>query len=545
MNEFTEAGEQDVGGTGPDLRLLFVRGLSRSLPWVILLIVVGAGVGIGIGLLQPNRYVSNAKLSLRMGAREQLTAESLINFDERQHAPPPTMVDELQMLSDVAIYEHVARELGPRVILQPADPERDDGPLTSLPVRLLHRLQGSVLRSMSVSSQRSDEDELRLATKTLRENTTVQNEPGSGVILVSHTSTSPELARGIVQALAAAFIERHRSQFSIQSLLEKSRGQLEKAKQSRDAAAKAYVDQVSQSGIAVLETQVPRLETELGALEVELFAARVRREEIGRLRASLTNRLQGIPAEVEIQRPSVMIPNEEYETQLALKRSLLTRKQEMLIQDRPSEETRRREKEFDNQIAKIDRKLQETPKTIVQGSEMQENLGHAAMESRILDLEVEDEALPVKLGLLESRLETKRTRLSELQKQLLTATMTRKDLASARDAEESRYAHMVDRLSVLEALEHIDANEEANLRVLQAATLEHEKIGPRRASLLLKGLLAGMVVAFALAILRQRFDRRLRYSDTFERARGVPVLGVVPHLSSLGRLRARTLAGGS
>jgi capsular polysaccharide biosynthesis protein len=440
------------------------------------------------------------------------------------------------MLSDVAIFERVARDLGPEVVLRPADPERDDGPLTSLPVRLVHRLQGFVIRSTSSPGSETDEDELRLATKALKQNTTVVNEPGSGVILVSYTATSPESARMIVEALTTAFIERHREQFSIESLLHESRDHLAAARQSRDDAAEAYVEQVIQSGIAGLETQVPRLETEISLLQSKLFEARVRREEIVQLKSSLSDRLQGIPAVILDRRPSVLIPNEEYETLLALKRLLLAQKQEMLIQERPSEEMRRREKEFDNQIAKLDQELKGTPKAVAQGAEMQENLGHSAMETRIVDLEVEDQGLAVRIGLLESKLDTEKSRMSVLQKQLLNATMTRTDLAAARDVEEGRHAHLLNRLSVLEALDKLDVNEEANLRVLQAPTLEREKVGPRRASLLLKGLLAGMLAAFAFAVLRQRFERRLRHPETCEHVRGVPVLGVVPPLSSLRRL---------
>jgi uncharacterized protein involved in exopolysaccharide biosynthesis len=542
LNEFAGMGEQDADGGGPDLRLLFVRGLARSLPWMILLVVLGVAAGALAGLLQPNRFVSNAKLFLRMGAREQLTSESLVELEEREHAPPPTMVDELQMLSDVAIFERIARELGPRVVTQAADPERDDGPLTSGPVRLLHRVQGFLGRRTAELGSDPAEDELRVATRVLREDTVVFNEPRSSVILLSHTSSTPELARTIVQALASAFIQRHREQYSIESLLDRSRKRLEEAKQARDEAAKAYVEQVSQSGIVVLETQVPRLETELSSLEAELFTARVRREELSRVQTSLSNRLKGIPVEVEVQRPSVMIPNEEYETQLALKRMLLAQKQEMLIQSRPSEETRRREKEFDNQIAKVDERLKSTPKAIVQGSEMQENMGRSAMEARIIDTEVEDEALLVKLALLESRVEAKRVRLTELQKQLLGATMMRKDLAAGREAEEQRYAHLLERFSVLEGLENIHG--EANLSVLQAPTLELEKVSPRRGALLLKGLVLGLLAALAFALLRQKLGSRLCDPESFEHARGVPVLGVVPYLGSLRRLRRSALAGG-
>lgn len=206
MNGYTEIDEQD--GTGPDLPILFIRGVLRFLPWMLVLILMGAAGGIAIGLLQPNRYVSNAKLSLRMGAREQLTSESLVDFDERQHAPPPTMQDEMQMLSDAAIFERVASDLGPSVVSQVADPKRDEGRLTFVPVRLLHLLQSFIFRGMAELRSGSPEDALRAATKDLKDNTTVSNEPGSSVILVSSTSSSPELARTIVRALTNAFIER-------------------------------------------------------------------------------------------------------------------------------------------------------------------------------------------------------------------------------------------------------------------------------------------------------------------------------------------------
>jgi len=543
VSEFVDydAPEGEVAQT--DLAQMLRRVLVPALPWMLGFVLLGALGGLALGLLQPNSFQSNSKLFLRIGAREQLTSESLVESDDRQRAPPPTMADELQLLSDVAIFERVAREIGPQVLSRPADPSRDDGPDTPAGARLLHWLQGCLAVRLSELQADPSADELREATKVLRENSSVTNEPRSSVILISSISSTPEMARTIVRALSNAFIQRHREQYSIQALTERSRVQLEEARAARDKSAEAYVDQVSQSGIVVLETQVPRLETELSGLEGELFAAHVRREELSRTRTSLSNRLQGIPAEIEIQRPAVMIPNEEYETQLALKRLLLAQKQELLIQDRPSEERQRREKEFDNQIAKLDERLKATPKVTVQGSDMQQNLGRAAMEARIVDVELEDEALLVKLGLLEARVETKRARWSELQKQLLTSSMARKDLAATRDAQDLRYAQLLGRYSVLQGLENIDASTEANLSVLQAPTLELEKIGPRRGSLFLKGLLFGILGAVSFAFLRAQFERRLCYPESFEQARGVPVLGVVPRIAALRSMGRLALTG--
>jgi uncharacterized protein involved in exopolysaccharide biosynthesis len=470
------ASEEPIGdGAGPDLLHALVRDALRSHRVVLLLILLGTAAGLGVGVLQPNRYVSNAKLFLRMGAREQLTSESLVEVDARQPSSPATMTvaDEIQMLSDVALFERVARDLGPRVILQSADPARDDGPNAPWIIHLFHGAQSFLFRGMKNAGRDSDEDELRQATKVLGSAATVFAERGSNVILVSYTASSPEMAQSVARALVNTFIERHRDQFSIRSLLEKSRSQLEEARLARDAAATACVEQVDPSEILVLETQVPRLEAELTSIENDLFVARMRREEIGQLRASSSAPAPGVPAEIEIRSPSA-------------------------------------------------------PKTPVVGAGVRENLA-----ARNVDLVSEDESLRINIRQLESRVNEKKAAVSELRKELLAVTMLRKDLIATRDAQESRYTHMLARVSVLQALENIDANEEANLCVLQAPTLEPEAVGPRRFSLLSRGLVFGMIAAVAYLAFRHRFEDRLCEPETFEQARGVLVLGIVPYLDSL------------
>lgn len=545
-NGFVETSEVEHDGDGGDGDLVhqIVRGVSRHYPAVFLLVLLGAVAGILAGWVQPSRFVSNAKLLLRFGAREQITSESLVDFEERQRASPPTLVDELQMLSDVAIFERVAMELGPEKILRPGDPALDDGTTASAPLPLLHRIQALGARwatSHEDVSELNAPQRLRAATKILVENTTVANEPGSNVILVSHTSSSPERAREANRALTSAFIERHREQFSIHSLVEKSRERIGQARQTRDEAATAYIDNLNRGGFAQLDSQVRRLEHAITGLENDLFSTRVRLEEITRLTASLSDRLKGIPSVIEIGAPALMITNEEYETQLSLKRTLLTQKQALLVENRPSEEMSRRDRELDKQIAQIEEKLRQTPKTVMQGSEWetQENLGHFAIETRIADLQAEDGSLVVKAGLLEARLNEKQTVMADLQRQLLIATTQRKDLEGARDAEQNRYAHLLERFSVLEALEIIDINEDANLRVLQAPTLEERIVAPKRLSLLVKGVIGGIFAAFAYVLLRQRFDQKLRDPEVFEHARGVPVLGIVPYQRSLRRMPSR------
>jgi uncharacterized protein involved in exopolysaccharide biosynthesis len=229
---------------GPDLRMLFVRGIKRSWPWIAILAAIGASIGLTAGVLQSDAYVSKAKLLLRVGAREAITSESLAMEEEDQRATPPTMIDEVQMISDEAIFERVARRFGPQAILDPATPippsdpalvggaakdaareariEGAEDPLSRLRRRVFGFVQTTWrearyrwLAKEHACPGKECEDCIRIATKTLVENTKIENEQGSNVITVENTSTSPAKAQAIVQALADAFIDRHHHQFCL------------------------------------------------------------------------------------------------------------------------------------------------------------------------------------------------------------------------------------------------------------------------------------------------------------------------------------------
>jgi uncharacterized protein involved in exopolysaccharide biosynthesis len=532
----------DARDEGPDIWVALRRGVSRSRAWVIGLIALGATAGLAAGILAPNTFASHAKLYLRAGAREQVTAESMVGLDENAFVPPPTMADELQMLSDAAIYERVALAIGPRELLRPADPAELDDESQSAPARWLHALQSRLLQWRYAPHECSAEpctECLRRAVKVLNHATDVGIEPGSNVIALAHVSTSPEKARDIAQALIAAFIERHREQFSIQGVLERCREKVAEAKKRRDDAAAAYIEHLNRGDFEELEPETPGLVTEISALETELFNAQVRRKAIAKQRDLLAGRVEPEPVEVPVPGTTVMIPNEEYETQLMMKRSLLAQKQALALENRPIEDARRRTRILDEQISEVDEKLRATPKTIAQKPQFRENAGLAPLSTRTEDLDLEDESLAIQVELLEQRIAEKRAALQELRKRTLVGTLLRKDLEATRDAEESRYKRVLERASAVEALGNIDVNDDANLRVLQAPTLELEKVGPKRFSLLLKGLLAGLVAAIAFALLRRRFDPTLAEPELFEAACGVPVLGVVPLLPSAGRSLAR------
>jgi uncharacterized protein involved in exopolysaccharide biosynthesis len=158
---------------------------------------------------------------------------------------------------------------------------------------------------------------------------------------------------------------------------------------------------------------------------------------------------------------------------------------------------------------------------------------------------MKEQEVDVNIPAIDQRLTEKRKELSDLRKQNLSALLRQRDLESVRDAEEARYKALLQRFSALDELGNIDLHEDPNLRLLQPATFEPEKVAPNRLSLILKGLCGGLLAGLAFAVVRQRLERRLMQPETFERAHGLPVLGVVPDVASLHRLSKRAVFHGS
>jgi uncharacterized protein involved in exopolysaccharide biosynthesis len=438
------APELDEPEPGLDLPALLRRVWSHSSPWICLFAFVGAAAGLVTGLLHPNTFASETKLFLRAGSREQVTSESLLDLGEPQRPAAPTMSDELQMLSDVQILERVARRVGPGEILSAADPSDQDGRSASFPVRIFHWVQGLCFRVHTSPHDCSGDcpDCLHLAVKTLRDSVSITNERPSNVIVISCTSTSPERARDLAQAVADTFVERHREQFSLDSLLTAGRAKLELAKQARDDAACAYFDFLTQSGLPDAENHDPAV-------------------------------LLGL----------MSVPNEEYETQLALKRSLLAQRQILLLGSHTVDEMHRVERTIDEQVARIDERLATAL------SDKRERAAHFNEYQRIHD-----------------------------------------DLDLARTTTELRYKQLLERFTSLESLANTSVQDDPNLHLLQAPTLEVDKIGPHRLLFLIQGVIAGIAAGLAVGLAREWFERRWCHPDTFESHSGIPVLAVVPHL---------------
>src|SRR5262249_21671949 len=96
------------------------RGLARSLPWIAGCALARLVVRLVAGLVSPNQYVSEGKIEVRLGEREsRAPASALLPADDERPGPPPGIRDEIELLSNPAVYERVAVALGPARLLAP------------------------------------------------------------------------------------------------------------------------------------------------------------------------------------------------------------------------------------------------------------------------------------------------------------------------------------------------------------------------------------------------------------------------------------------
>lgn len=312
---------------------LVIQALWRSRVWIIALTFVGLIYGLYDGLRRPNVYLSQAKLLLRLGEREQMTGESLLGTSVSRESRP-TIEDEIHMLYDEDVFMRVVKHVGPARLLEIEDPRSSDGPNTSPIVKAMHTVQAALMGAgNTANSGRYSEDQLAvLATDALMKDTFIMAEDNSNVITVRTVSTSPGKARYVAGLLMEAFIDRHREQFSLDRYLPTYRSKRDEARITYDEAREKLADHVAETGFIDLATQRELLLTSIAETNQSVAAARAQVEALEQERtltqttiderrssmssttyAELRDRLQVLEIEIPTSRVGVTTQEAELE----------------------------------------------------------------------------------------------------------------------------------------------------------------------------------------------------------------------------------------
>lgn len=334
MNPTDDSVVKDVSEERRLVIRLVIQALWRSRVWIIALTAVGLTYGLYDGLRRPNVYLSQAKLLLRLGEREQMTGESLLGTSVSRESRP-TIEDEIHMLYDEDVFMRVVKHVGPARLLEVEDPRSSDGPNTSPIVKAMHSLQAALMGAGpgGANDGRYSEDQLAiLATDALMKDTFIMVEDNSNVITVRTVSTSPGKARYIAGLLMEAFIDRHREQFSLDRYLPTYRAKRDDARVRYDEAREKLAAHVTESGFIDIVTQRELLLTDIAETKQSIAVARSRVEALEQERtltestmeerrgsmssttyADLRDRLQVLEIEVPTSRVAVTTQEAELE----------------------------------------------------------------------------------------------------------------------------------------------------------------------------------------------------------------------------------------
>ncbi len=540
-NELEEDPSSDDGSaTAFDLQEVVIFGLLRSRITVLMCGLAGFLGGLLWGASQPNTYRSDAKLLLRIGEREQVTSESVLGPPNARETRP-TMEDELHLLRDERILKEVVAELGADYILAPPDPSRFDSDETPLHVLVMHQLQSLMIAMRAGSPEGAVEPGPgmeRTAVQSLRFATSLRAEFGSNVISVSHTTTAPEKAQRITNALVDAYIRRHREHFSVQRRVDPLKDKLSAVENRVDQARLVKKTHIADCGLVAIDSQGELLVRERENLRAELFAAETQLRENAALLEGLAALLARTPPRESVLISSRTVPNPEYSALEADYNALLQRKRDLASQRLVASERLKRENDLDIDITDLLARMRTTPREVSDGQEIREerdNPLYPSLVSQQSQLQVAERGLRTRIENYVAELE----RVQERYKvwQVCTDLHERMDQEIRR--EQAAFEDIAANFNRMELLAGIDLQGETNLSVLQHGSLPADKEGPARAKLLIAGILGGLMLGCALAIGRQLIEPRVRYPGGAARILGLPSLDVVPELRTARELKAR------
>lgn len=535
---------EEASGSPFDLRTILLYGVARSKWWVAILTIVGGAIGFVVAASKPNTYQGHGRLRLTAGVRERITPEMSAGIDANQRAWP-VMADELVLLTDIEVFEEAARTIGPKVMLQPADPTEYDGPETPLPIKWLHETQKRIL-AISASdtvddSEGSTESEqwLRTAATRLRERTEFVTEGGSSVISVLLETMSPERARDWTNVLLDACVDHHRRVYGIRQYFEQNK---EKLLDSYDQLAKseeAYDDHIQMCGFVELDTQKSTLLSEIGELENELFLKQARYDQVTAQFEDVKQQLEAVPKEVEKVTPAVLGMNPEHRIYQEQKFQLILQKIQLSDPTLAIPARNNLSAALDDQLAQIDGLLKKTPLLSEQVPEItrnEPNPDYQRLQQLAAELRAEGAGLREGIARLQEFLQRKRDRLEAARACDRTHAIMEQTISDRQRV----YEQLFQKTSELEVLASLDMQGESNLRVFQRAARPLGKQGPERTKTIMMGLFGGLAAGVGVAALRQLLDKHLRYPRAVERDLGLKLIAVLPELRS-----ARKLSGAS
>lgn len=522
--------DDESQGAGLDLKVLLLYGVLRFKFWVAAFGVIGIFVGLLIGAAQPNTFKATGTLRYRPSQQETMSATGLRGLDNEGRPNVPGMAEEIILLRDDQIYRDIAAELGAELILGQIDPSAGDSDSTSLPVRVMHRLQ-SLMQSKSDPVSKVEGKGINWVARSLKANTRLVAVRSSSLIQVEYTGFSAERAHQICTELLKGFVRFHSKKY--RPLDQEAEQNFRRAQESLSSHLLTFNEHSDECGLPEnLGQEMADNRSLMSEATSSRRAAQNKLDQVDAQIASINEILESTSPTIPQTTTATLAYNPMLaqidEKLMGLMIEEVTERSEVRLQRIPEE----REK-YEALRASL-KPFVEVAQPVVQDVV---NEAYVEAEKRKTELELERVALARSLELSDKDLESIRNRAKAIRRcQSMHEAFGRQRNLLEGDVELA----LQKRKDAVELAELAESGV-ASLSVFVEPIVPLTKAGPSRAKFLLMGTFGGLALGIGLAVLRQLVDRRVRYPETIEKAMGLRVLGVVPENRKLRSLAKNVL----
>jgi capsular exopolysaccharide synthesis family protein len=398
--------------------------------------------------------------------------------------------------------------------------------------------QAEIARSLSIAQETIQELNLKDETgelvdpKILAQGLQVSSVTGTDILAVSFTDADPERAATIVNKVMDVYIrnniQTNRAEaVAAREFIDDQLPEVEAAVRAAEADLSAFKER---NGLIVLEEEASQAVTAISSLDntitqtqAELAQVTARSAELRRQVGMSTD--QAIDVSALSQSPGI----QEALTQLQ------TVQAELAVERTRYQPTHPKIANLERQIRALETLLQRRVGEVVNRQQpvaigdLQTGEIEQSLISDYVQAEIERLGLIQRIRLLsaaQSTYENRASVLPELEK-------TQRELERRVAAAQTTYETLLTRLQEVQVTENQNIG---NARIIEAALVPENPVGPRKSLILAAGGMVGLLLAIAAAFLLDLSDRSVKTIQEGKALLGYTLLGVIPAFGKTGKL---------
>jgi uncharacterized protein involved in exopolysaccharide biosynthesis len=498
--------------------LIFVEFVRRATlrHWKKGALVGAAGCLVALvgTLLLPRTYYSEARLFVRFGRENQVdptaTGGQMVALYESRESEINSLIE---ILRSRAIFDRVVTELTPEYILYGKGSGVRPLPAEAVPSEANPAAHASRSPESASNSPARATRAHQQAIRALEKSVMVSAPRRSNIITVATKARSPEIAQQIVARLVAVYLEEHvrvhRAAGSFEFFTEQGRVSKAAWQQAADRLAAAK----NRQNIVTIDGKRRELETQLGDIAARLLSNQSDLKTSEGKIAALKRLMATLPATIVTQ--EVASPSTAFDLLEAQQQELAAK----MTDDHPKLAALRQ------QVADLRTILAAQPSERKQATEAL-HPARQSLELALLTEQSQADSLRARERALVQQQQELRGALAALNASAIEIEQLQQQVALA-EANHRDYAQRLEQARINRSL---DDERISSLSLVQPASYVPQAAGPRRAYVLVGGMLLAAGSALGTILLAAWLNPVVTTAEQLAQVLDLPLLGTIPPL---------------